>query len=170
MIAAPTFGIYAALTTLYGGAPIIVPLRDYTVDLPALLAAVNAQTRLVFVCNPNNPTGTFASHAALEEFLDQLPLHVTLVLDEAYREFADALQMPRAEEWVAAARSLNFIFILLRDLPLPAEEIVRKTEEMGVVLNHTAWAGLPGNVRITFARQHENARVIETLRWIVNGE
>lgn len=254
VIAAPTFGIYANLTTLYGGAPILVPLLDYTVDLPALLAAINEQTRLVFVCNPNNPTGTFVTHAALAAFLDQLPPHVTLVLDEAYREFADDPAMPQATEWVAAgrnvivsrtlsklyglaglragygfarpdlisrirryhqrhnsgrptwfgaaaalqdhdfvARTLQMVrasrdfyysalpkldidyvptqanFILLRDLPLPAEEIVRRAEAMGVVLNHTAWAGLPDNVRITFARPHENERVIAVLRSIIKG-
>lgn len=254
VIATPTFGIYAALTTLYGGTPILVPLRDYTVDLSALLAAVNEQTRLLFVCNPNNPTGAFVTHAALAEFLDQLPPHVTVVLDEAYREFADDPAMPRAAEWVATGRNLivsrtlsklyglaglragygfarpdlisqirryhqrhnsgrpawfgaaaalsdhDFVertlqmvragrdfyyrelpklglgyvptqanFILLRDLPLPAAEIVRRAEEMGVVLNHTAWAGLPDHVRITFARPHENERVIAVLRSIIKG-
>lgn len=253
VIAAPTFGIYAALTQLYGGTSTLVPLRDYTVDLPALLAAVNEQTRLVFVCNPNNPTGTFVTHAALEAFLDQLPPQVTLVLDEAYREFADNPEIARAEEWVAAGRNVivsrtlsklyglaglragygiarpdlisqirryhqrhnsgrptwfgaaaalqdsDFVaqtlqmvrqsrefyyeelpkleigyvptqanFILLRELPLPAAELVRKAAEQGVILNHTEWAGLPENIRITFARQHENERVIEVLKDIID--
>ena len=106
VIAAPTFGIYQMLVTMFGGEAVNVPLRDFTVDLPALLRAIDSRTKLVFICNPNNPTGTYITHHALALFLDQVPPHVTLILDEAYMEFAHAADFPRATEFVAAGKKL----------------------------------------------------------------
>ncbi len=64
-----------------------IPLRNMTHDLPAMAAAVTPQTRLIFVCNPNNPTGTTVGAAELMAFLDQIPDHILVVVDEAYLEF-----------------------------------------------------------------------------------
>jgi histidinol-phosphate aminotransferase len=68
----------------------LVPMRDFTHDLEAMAAATDARTRLVFVANPNNPTGTWNRRAELEKLLDALPAGCLLVLDEAYFEFASA--------------------------------------------------------------------------------
>ncbi|MCJ1678223.1 histidinol-phosphate transaminase [Streptomyces sp. APSN-46.1] len=92
----PSFEAYPHLTHLYGGTAVEVPLRaDHSHDLDAMAGAVTDRTRLVIVCNPNNPTSTVVDHAELERFLDRLPGHVLVVLDEAYREFVrDARAVP----------------------------------------------------------------------------
>ncbi len=70
--------------------PITVADKDLTVDVDAILAAVTARTRIVYVANPNNPTGTYLPTEAIERLADGLPPHVLLVLDEAYAEYATA--------------------------------------------------------------------------------
>ncbi|MGC5343903.1 histidinol-phosphate transaminase [Streptomyces sp. AM 4-1-1] len=92
----PSFEAYPHLTDLYGGTAVEVPLRaDHSHDLDAMARAVTDRTRLLFVCTPNNPTGTVVDQAELERFLDRLPAHVLVVLDEAYREFVrDARAVP----------------------------------------------------------------------------
>lgn len=83
-----SFEAYPVLVTGAGATSVPVPLTaDLRHDLPAMAAAVTDRTRLVIVCNPNNPTGTVTSREALETFLDAVPDDVVVVLDEAYREF-----------------------------------------------------------------------------------
>ncbi|MBA4496053.1 histidinol-phosphate transaminase [Paenactinomyces guangxiensis] len=82
-----TFPRYETAIRIEGGIPVKVPLKDGTHDLEAMAQAVTAKTRIVWVCNPNNPTGTIVSHGALSQFLDQLPEHVLVVVDEAYYEY-----------------------------------------------------------------------------------
>jgi histidinol-phosphate aminotransferase len=83
-----SFVIYSTLTAATGAQLIKTPMRDDCFDLPAILAAVDHNTRLIFLANPNNPTGTIISSAALEDFMARLPGHVVVALDEAYYEFA----------------------------------------------------------------------------------
>ncbi len=71
-----------------------VPMRDHRADLTALAAAVTPRTRLLFLANPDNPNGTYAAQVELEQFLSRLPETCTVVLDEAYFEFADAPDFP----------------------------------------------------------------------------
>jgi histidinol-phosphate aminotransferase len=84
-----------------------------THDLTALAAAVDETTRLVFVCNPNNPTGTAVRRAELERFLDDVPAHTLVVLDEAYREFVtdpdvpDGVELMRGRPNVAVLRTFS---------------------------------------------------------------
>ena len=66
LIAAPTFSMYELLTLMFGGDTVFVPLKDYTVDLDGLLGAIDETIALIFVCNPNNPTGTFVPHDQVE--------------------------------------------------------------------------------------------------------
>ena len=82
-----SFEAYPTLTDLSGAESVRVPLRAQTHDLTAMAAAVTEHTRIVFVCNPNNPTGTVVRRAELEEFLDRVPPDCLVVLDEAYREY-----------------------------------------------------------------------------------
>ena len=83
-----SFEAYPILSAAAGAASVRVPNRpDHGHDLPAMAAAVTDRTRLIFVCNPNNPTGTAARRAELDGFLDAVPPTVLVVLDEAYREF-----------------------------------------------------------------------------------
>jgi histidinol-phosphate aminotransferase len=81
------FAVYPIVTALFGGKLVVVPAKDYGNDLEAMLAAITPATRVVFVANPNNPTGTAAPPNQLAAFVRAVPEHVALVLDEAYVEF-----------------------------------------------------------------------------------
>ena len=83
------FAIYPIVAHLSGADCITVPAKNYGHDLPAMRTAVNEQTRIVFVANPNNPTGTLAPENKVLELVNQMPEHVLLVMDEAYFEFLD---------------------------------------------------------------------------------
>ncbi len=95
-----SFAVYPLATQARGARAIVVPARDYGHDLDAMLAAITADTRLVFVANPNNPTGTFIESAAMAAFLQAVPRHVVVVLDEAYNEYLPAALRHPSEEWV----------------------------------------------------------------------
>ena len=95
-----SFAVYPLATMARGARSIVVPARDYGHDLQAMLAAIEAQTRLVFIANPNNPTGTFVAADALAAFLARVPATVVVVLDEAYNEYLlPALRHPSID-WV----------------------------------------------------------------------
>jgi histidinol-phosphate aminotransferase len=83
------FAIYPIVGKMLGASVITVPARDYGHDLSAMLAAITPATRIVFVANPNNPTGTLASREELIHFVNEVPDNVLLVLDEAYIEFLE---------------------------------------------------------------------------------
>jgi histidinol-phosphate aminotransferase len=83
-----SFIIYSMAVRAVGGQLIEAAMRDDSFDLETILAAINANTRMVFLANPNNPTGTVLEAAAVERFLARIPDHVVVVIDEAYYEFA----------------------------------------------------------------------------------
>jgi histidinol-phosphate aminotransferase len=83
------FAVYPIVTHLFGGRLVIVPARDYGHDLPAMARAITPRTRIVFVANPNNPTGTLASAQEVKRLVSQIPPQVLLAMDEAYLEFVD---------------------------------------------------------------------------------
>jgi histidinol-phosphate aminotransferase len=82
-----SFAVYALATQGLGARAIVVPALKYGHDLDAMLRAIEEDTRLVFIANPNNPTGTFIDGPTLEAFLDKVPRGVVVVLDEAYTEY-----------------------------------------------------------------------------------
>jgi len=82
-----SFEAYPILTAVSGASSIQVPLRDYVHDLDAMAEHITGKTRLIFVCNPNNPTGTAVGREALLRFLSRVPEDVVVALDEAYREY-----------------------------------------------------------------------------------
>jgi histidinol-phosphate aminotransferase len=83
------FAIYPIVAKMFGANVITVPARDYGHDLPAMLHAVTPNTRIVFVANPNNPTGTLAPRETVIQFVNDVPDDVLLVMDEAYIEFLE---------------------------------------------------------------------------------
>ncbi len=83
------FAVYKLMAQLFGVTCVEVPDREFTHDLDAMLKAITPKTRIVFVANPNNPTGTRVTNAQLNAFVKALPDHVVLALDEAYYEFLD---------------------------------------------------------------------------------
>ncbi|MDX6363083.1 MAG: histidinol-phosphate aminotransferase [Streptomyces sp.] len=94
-----SFEAYPIITQVSGAASVQVPLTPGDVhDLDAMAEAITDRTRLIFVCNPNNPTGTVVRRAELERFLDRVPSDVLVVLDEAYREFIRDPEVPDGVE------------------------------------------------------------------------
>jgi histidinol-phosphate aminotransferase len=83
------FAVYPIVTALFGAKLVTVPAKNYGHDLAAMLAAITPNTRVIFVANPNNPTGTTASREELRRLVDAVPPNVLLALDEAYIEFLD---------------------------------------------------------------------------------
>jgi len=90
----PTFAMYEIYGTLANAEIVKVPLVDYTHDLAAMADAVTDKTRLLFVANPNNPTGTLVRRKEVERLIERLPARVLLVFDEAYDEFVDDPEKP----------------------------------------------------------------------------
>ncbi len=89
------FAIYEIVARIFQARVVEAPAREYGHDLEAMLKAITPKTRLVFVANPNNPTGTAADRAAMERFLRAVPEHTLVVVDEAYQEFLeDPLDTP----------------------------------------------------------------------------
>ncbi|MEU5765739.1 histidinol-phosphate transaminase [Streptomyces asoensis] len=133
-----SFEAYPIITQISGATAVHVPLTPGDVhDLDAMADAITDRTRLIFVCNPNNPTGTVVRRAELERFLDRVPRDVLVVLDEAYREF-------------------------IRDPEVPdGVELYRERPNVCVLRTFSKAYGLAG-LRIGFAIAHEP--VAEALR------
>ena len=87
IIPAPSFLMYAIVTRSAGAVPVSVPLKNLAIDLEAVLEKVGPRTRMIFICNPNNPTGSMVTRGDLEAFLRDLPKDVLVVVDEAYIDF-----------------------------------------------------------------------------------
>jgi histidinol-phosphate aminotransferase len=108
-----SFEAYPILVPLTGAASVRVPLRDEAHDLPAMADAVTPRTRVIFVCNPNNPTGTIVHRPELEEFLDRVPDDCLVVLDEAYADYVrdagvpDGMELYRDRPNVAVLRTFS---------------------------------------------------------------
>jgi histidinol-phosphate aminotransferase len=102
-----SFIIYAVATQAAGGRLIQTAMRDDSFDLDAILAAVDRHTRIVFLSNPNNPTGTIRNASLVDQFLNRLPDHVTLVLDEAYYDFAEHFSKLRGIDYSHAIDSVK---------------------------------------------------------------
>ena len=94
------FIVYALATQAVGARPIAIPAKDYGHDLDAMLVAITDDTRLIFIANPNNPTGTFLQPAEIEAFLKAVPEHIVVVMDEAYNEYLDPGLQYDSTEWV----------------------------------------------------------------------
>jgi histidinol-phosphate aminotransferase len=94
IMATPTFPIYKTNAQIEGAEVIEVPLHNGTHDLAQMKAQINEQTKVVWICNPNNPSGTYVSHDEIVSFLDDVSSDVLVVLDEAYFEYATAEDYP----------------------------------------------------------------------------
>jgi histidinol-phosphate aminotransferase len=95
IIAEPSFGWYKNVTLILGGKIVSVPLNEnFGVDLDGILAAVTKKTKIIWLCNPNNPTATILTQSQLENFLEKLPRDIVVVLDEAYCDFVAEKNYP----------------------------------------------------------------------------
>jgi histidinol-phosphate aminotransferase len=103
----PSFASYVIDALKLGAVPKTVPLVDHRYDIDAILEAIGPKTKLVFLCNPNNPTGTMNTRAELDSYFERVPGHVLTVLDEAYFEYPDDPEYPDGiEEYVKAGHAV----------------------------------------------------------------
>jgi histidinol-phosphate aminotransferase len=98
------FVVYKLMATLFGAKYVEVADPDFIHDVDGMADAITADTRLVFIANPNNPTGTLVGQEALDRFMDRLPEHVVAVFDEAYYEFLD--DAPDTLKYIAEGRNV----------------------------------------------------------------
>ena len=90
----PSFIVYPIITKMMGAEFIGVPLQDYRLDLRSMKEKINEDTKIIFICNPNNPTGTIVTKEEVDEFLEDIPEDVAVVFDEAYFEYVDDKNYP----------------------------------------------------------------------------
>ncbi|WP_304452804.1 histidinol-phosphate transaminase [Nocardiopsis sp. YSL2] len=142
-----SFEAYPLLADLAGVTSVRVPLRDETHDLDAIAEAVTDRTRMVLVCNPNNPTGTAVREQELIRFLDRIPAHVLVILDEAYREYVrdpevpDGLDLYRDRPNVAVLRTFSKAYGLA-------------AIRLGFLVGHPHVAGAVRKTLVPFAVNH----------------
>ena len=97
IIPSPTFHPYTTVTRVMGGVPITSPLRNFRIDLDNIQKQISDRTKLIFLCNPNNPTGTCIQKDTFDSFLFNLSRPVIVVLDEAYIDFIEDHNVPRSD-------------------------------------------------------------------------
>ncbi|MDI3313305.1 MAG: histidinol-phosphate transaminase [Mycobacterium sp.] len=108
-----SFEIYPLQARVAGATAIRVPLNEHTFDLDAMLAAITDRTRLIFVCNPNNPTSTVVEPGDLTRFIETVPAHILIAIDEAYIEYVrdgmapDSLELARSRDNVVVLRTFS---------------------------------------------------------------
>ena len=102
----PSFAVYPLVVPVAGGKPVLVPLKNLTHDLDAMADAITEKTKIVFIANPNNPTGTMNTKAQLDKFIGRLPDDIILVLDEAYYEFVTSKDFPNSFEYLKEGKNV----------------------------------------------------------------
>jgi len=106
VIPQPSFGEFNSAVKLAGGTVKSVPVVDFKLDLEGCLQAVTEKTKLMFICNPNNPTGTIVDKQELKSFIDRVPGHVLVIYDEAYRQYIDDPDYPEGVDWVKQGKNV----------------------------------------------------------------
>lgn len=101
-----TFSTYDFVTHVFDGEPFAADATDYEHSLDEIAANVSLKTKIIFLCNPNNPTGTIFTHKQLVRFLEKLPKGVLVVLDEAYSEYAESKDFPKSLELLKEGRDI----------------------------------------------------------------
>jgi histidinol-phosphate aminotransferase len=91
-----TFSVYSAATRLFGGKMVYAKMENETFSLDNILKLINTKTKVIFICNPNNPTGTYVNDKALKLFLEKVPSRVLVVIDEAYSDYSVAKDFPKS--------------------------------------------------------------------------
>jgi histidinol-phosphate aminotransferase len=102
----PSFVVYTMITQAAGGTNIIVPCKDMRHDLDSMAGRITPKTRIVFIANPNNPTGTMNSKAEMDRFMDRVPDHVIVAVDEAYFEYVTHADYPDSLDYLKTGRNV----------------------------------------------------------------
>lgn len=111
VIGNPTFSYYEIACRIADAKCVFVPLKDYSYDLKEILKKITTKTKLVFICNPNNPTGTIVTKKEVDRFLRLLPGHVIAVFDEAYAEYVDDISFPNSVEYIRGKTKKHIIIL-----------------------------------------------------------
>ncbi|AXJ95183.1 MULTISPECIES: histidinol-phosphate transaminase [unclassified Sphingomonas] len=163
------FAVYEIATRRVGATPVIAPDKDYATDVDAILAAVTDRTRIVFVANPNNPTGTYTSRADIARLHAGLRKDILLVLDQAYTEYLDAedddggLELARTEPNVLVTRTFSKIFGLAAErigwgyaapAIIDAMHRIRAPFSFGIGAQRAAIAALADTDFVARSREH----------------
>jgi histidinol-phosphate aminotransferase len=106
LIGAPTFSMYRLLVSMFGGEFENIPLKDFAMDLDALADAIDESVSIIYICNPNNPTGTIVHHQEVADFLDKVSRDIVVVFDEAYMEFVDDPDFPKSVDFIEAGNKV----------------------------------------------------------------
>jgi len=101
-----TFPMYRIYTQMFGGNLVPVEARDYAYDLPAMVEKIGDATRLIFVCNPNNPTGTMLTQQQVDDFMEQVPERVVVVVDEAYYDYVADEHYASVKQYIEQGRNV----------------------------------------------------------------
>ncbi|MCK5241166.1 histidinol-phosphate transaminase [bacterium] len=101
-----SFVVYSMVADLLGAKFIAPPMRDFTYDLETMAGFITSKTKLIFIANPNNPTGTLIEKQALRRFIDRVPTHCLVVLDEAYYEYVQRPLAGNTLDWVRERNNL----------------------------------------------------------------
>ena len=104
--AKPTFSEYEFTALIMGAECVEVPLIDFTHDLQAMLDAITPKTKIIIICNPNNPTGTIVNRMQIKDFMDQVPDEVLVVFDEAYCEYVESSEFTSGLAYVKEGRNV----------------------------------------------------------------
>jgi histidinol-phosphate aminotransferase len=108
ILSSPTFMAYKNFSELCGATVIDVPLQkdNFRLDINGIVAAINKETKLIFISNPNNPTGSFISRAEMDELVNNLPDHVVLIYDEVYYQYVEQSDYPRAQDYIEKEKNV----------------------------------------------------------------
>ncbi len=180
----PSFSLYRKSAQVMAAVPVEVPLKNDRFDLEAVLKRVTPRTKLVFLCNPNNPTGHLVPNQEVASFLDRLPAHVFPVIDEAYAEFVDdpgfldAVSMFRQGRPLCAIRTFSKIYgiaglrvgyaVVPKEIPTTADGI-RNSFNINVLAQAAALAALEDEEhvertrRLTFAGRQQLTRGLQAM-------
>lgn len=116
IVASPSFVVYSMIVQAAGGKTITVPLKECGYDLDSMASRITKKTRMIFIANPNNPTGTITTGKEMEAFMEEIPDDVLVVLDEAYSEYvtsphyADSMKYFRANRDILVLRTFSKIY------------------------------------------------------------
>ncbi len=106
VMASDAFVVYRLVASVFQAETIRVPSKNFTHDLDAMLKAITPETRIVFISNPNNPTGTMVDGAAIDRFMERVPDHVVVAMDEAYIELLPESKQPDTLRYVRQGRKM----------------------------------------------------------------
>ena len=140
------FAVYPLVTQAVGAIGVVVPAVNFGHDLDGFLQAITPQTRLIFVANPNNPTGTLISKAVLKAFMQAVPAHILILLDEAYDEYLSVEHKSAAVTWLTEFSNLIISRSLSKAYGLAGLRIGRRISSRGNRGTHLSARSLRASV------------------------